>query len=77
MLFVLFIISSSASLSLDIGTHLFVKVPPPGDSEMTFSVFELSECCYYQSNNLKPKVEVIPFSALPKDTSKLADLSPH
>jgi len=25
-----------------LGTHLFVKVPPPGDSEGTFSVFESS-----------------------------------
>jgi len=24
------------------GTHLFVKVPRPGDSDVTFSVFELS-----------------------------------
>jgi len=27
---------------LDLGTHLFVKVPRPGDSEVTFSVFESS-----------------------------------
>jgi len=25
---------------LGLGTHLFVKVPRPGDSEVTFSVFE-------------------------------------
>jgi len=25
-----------------LGTHLFVKVPRPGDSEVTFSVFESS-----------------------------------
>jgi len=33
--------SSSSSLSyyLGLGTHLLVKVPRPGDSEMTFSVF--------------------------------------
>jgi len=24
---------------LDLGTHLFVKAPRPGDSEVTFSVF--------------------------------------
>jgi len=43
---------------LGLGTHLFVKVPRPGDSEGTFSVFE-SSCrsssqaatCYYQSNH--------------------------
>jgi len=27
-------------LILGLGTHLFVKVPRPGDSEVTFSVFE-------------------------------------
>jgi len=25
---------------IGLGTHLFVKVPRPGDSEVTFSVFE-------------------------------------
>jgi len=38
-------------LKLGLGTHLFVKVVQPGDSEVTFSVFE-SSChatCYYQS----------------------------
>jgi len=49
-----------------LGTHLFVKVPRPGDSEVTFLVFELS--CHYQSNH--SKVEEIPLSALPKDTTK-------
>jgi len=28
--------------TLGLGTHLFVKVPRPGDSEVTFSVFESS-----------------------------------
>jgi len=28
--------------SLDLGTHLFVKVPRPGGSKVTFSVFESS-----------------------------------
>jgi len=27
---------------LGLGTHLFVTVPQPGDSEVTFSVFESS-----------------------------------
>jgi len=27
---------------LGLGTHLFVKVPRPGDSEVTYSVFESS-----------------------------------
>jgi len=29
-------------LGLDLGAHLFVKVPRPGDSEVTFSVIESS-----------------------------------
>jgi len=50
-----------------LGTHLFVKVPRPGNSEVTFSVFE-SSC----------QVEAIPLNALPKDTiSELSGLSPH
>jgi len=55
---------------LGLGTHLFVKVPRPGDSEVTFSVFESSQAatCYYQSNH--SKVEAIPLSALLKDTTK-------
>jgi len=36
-----------------LGTHLFVKVPRPGDSEGTISVFELTATCYYQSNHSK------------------------
>jgi len=27
---------------IGLGTHLFIKVPRPGDSEVTFSVFESS-----------------------------------
>jgi len=30
--------------TLGTGTHLFVKVPQPGDNKVTFSVFESS--CY-------------------------------
>jgi len=30
------------STLLGLGTHLFVKVPRPGDNEVTFSVFESS-----------------------------------
>jgi len=58
---------------------VFVNIPRPGDSEVIFSVFESS--CHLllpvvQSNH--PKVEEIPFSVLPKDTtSKLAGLSSH
>jgi len=65
---------------IGLGAHLFVKVPRPGDSEVTFSVFEsrchVKEQCYYQSNH--SKVEAITLSALPKDTkSELAGLSSH
>jgi len=45
--------------------HLFVKVPRPGNSEVIFSVFESS--CHLMSNH--SKVEAIPLSALPKDTT--------
>jgi len=41
-----------------------------------FSVFEKAATCYYQSNQLK--VEAIPLSALPKDTtSELDGVSLH
>jgi len=30
------------TVQIIVGNHLFVKVPRPGDSEGTFSVFELS-----------------------------------
>jgi len=55
--------------------RLFVNLPQPGDSEVTFSVF-VSSChlllrsscqaatCYYQSNH--SKVEAIPLSAFQK-----------
>jgi len=56
-----------------LGTHLFVKVPRPGLSEVIFSVFESSCHLLHQSNH--SKVEAIPLSALPKDTtSELAGL---
>jgi len=60
-----------------LGTHLFAKVPPqPGNSEVTYSVFDSAATCYYKSN--RSKVEAIPLSALPKDTtSELAGLPPH
>jgi len=61
---------------VDLGTRLFVKVPREGDSEGTFSVFETS--CHLSLPVKPSKVEAIPLSALPKDTtSELADLSPH
>jgi len=49
-------------------THLFVKIPWPGDSEGVCSVF-LSQAvtCYYQSNH--SKVEAILLCTLPKDTT--------
>jgi len=59
-----------------IDTNLFVKVPRPGDSKMTFRSSSQAAICYYQLNH--SKIEEIPLSALPKDTtSKLAGLSPH
>jgi len=36
---------------LSLGTHIFVKVPQPGDSEGTFSVFESS--CKGRGNSVK------------------------
>jgi len=33
---------SGSDLGLSLGTHLFVKIPRPGDSKVTYSVFELS-----------------------------------
>jgi len=31
-------------LKLGLGTHIFVKLPRPGDSDVTFPVFESSYC---------------------------------
>jgi len=58
-----------------LGTHLFVKVQQPGDSEETFLVFESSYTCYYKSNH--SKVKAIPLSALPRKdtTNELAGLT--
>jgi len=75
-------------LRIDLGTHLFVKVPRPGDSERTFSVstrrqrkdlFGLRVKLPPVTTSLTTqKVEAIPLSALPKDkTSELADLILH
>jgi len=61
---------------------LFLKVPRPGESEVTFSVIKqvqvkkLNATCYYLSNHTK--VEAIPLSALHKGTTnELAGLSSH
>jgi len=63
-------------VDLRLDSHLFVKVPRPGDSEVTFSIFSQAATCYYQSNH--SLVEAITLSALPKNTtSKLAGLSSH
>jgi len=43
-----------------LGTHLIVKVPRPGDSEVTFAVSSQADTCYYQSNH--SLVEAIPLS---------------
>jgi len=42
----------------------FVKVPWPGDSEVTLRFLSQAAICYYQSNHLK--VEAVLLSALPK-----------
>jgi len=56
--------------------HLFVKVPRPGVSEVTFAVFESS--CHLLLSTPKVEVEAIPLSALPKNTTiKIGGLSSH
>jgi len=58
-------------------TLLFVKVPRPGDSKVTFSVFE-SSCHLLLPVSNHSQVEAISLYALPKDTtSELAGLSPY
>jgi len=60
---------------LGLGTHLFVKVPRPGENEGTSSQ---AATCYYHSNSNHSKAEATPLSALLKETtSELAGLSPH
>jgi len=55
---------------------IIAKKTQPGNSKETISVFELNCLCYYQSNH--SKVEAIPLSALPKDTTgEIAVLSAH
>jgi len=53
--------------------RLFAKLPRPGDSERTFSVFESS--CHLLLSVEPSTIEAIPFSALPKDTT--SELSSH
>jgi len=36
---------------LGIGTHLFVKIPQPGDSEGSFWSSSQAATCYYQSKH--------------------------
>jgi len=55
-------------LRLGLGTHLFVKVPRPGENEGNFSVFESSCTCYYLSNH--SKVEAIPVKWLAQEHNK-------
>jgi len=40
---------SVAHLGLGLGPHLFVKVPRPGESEVTFRSSSQAATCYYQS----------------------------
>jgi len=59
-----------------LGSHLFVKIPRQGDSEVIFRSSSQTVTCYYQSNH--SKAEAIPLTTLPKDTtSKIAGLSPQ
>jgi len=59
---------------IGIGTHLFVKVPRPGNSKVTFSAFE-SSC------HLLLPVPIYPLigrgNSIKCLTSELVDLSPH
>jgi len=51
--------SSVSITSIALGAHLFVKLPRPGDSEVTFLVFELS----YEGNlrqGTKPNLAPLP-----------------
>jgi len=56
------------SCGFGFGTHLFVKKPRPGDSEVTFWSSSQAATCYYQFNH--SKVEAILLSALPKGQNK-------
>jgi len=59
---------------IGLGTHLFFKVYLDQETvKWPFRSWSQAATCYYQSNHLK--LEAIPLSALPKDTtSELADL---
>jgi len=58
--------------------NLFVNVPRPRGGEVTLSVFESNATCYYRYLSYHSKVEAIPLSALPKDTTReLVGLSSH
>jgi len=63
---------------LGLGTHLCVKILRPGESDVTFSVFESSCHLLLPVLTYYSKVEATQLSALLKDiTSELAGLSPH
>jgi len=62
--------------NLDLATHLLIKVSRPRDSEGPLPSSSQAATCYFQSNH--SKVEAIPLSALPTDTtSEVAGLSSH
>jgi len=64
--------SFAMMLDLGLGTHLFVKVPRPGDIRSSSQ----AAICYYQFNH--SKVETMLLSTLPMDTtSELAGLSSY
>jgi len=58
------------TIGLGLGTHLFVKVPRPGDSEVTFRSSSQAATVTTSLDTNHSKVEAIPLSALPKDTTK-------
>jgi len=53
--------------ALGLGPHLFVKVPRPRDSKVTFRSSSQVATYYFQFNH--SNLEAIPLSALPKDTT--------
>jgi len=61
------------NLDLDLGTHLFVKVPQPGDSEVTFAVFKLKFCNEKSSHIVLTMIE----KCVLECTTRLTVLSFH
>jgi len=62
-------------MTIGLGTHLFVKVPRPGDSEVPFQSSSQAGTYYYQSNH--SKVEAIPLSPRTQQKYNLPDCNRH